>query len=86
MATLHRSECARLVDSSPRATNHVAWNAADRSNQLKLYMNIAGLRAGFVRVVSGGLNDVPVGARTEAAGHFKHPYTGLFGHRQLKYS
>src|ERR1700752_4581238 len=71
MVTSPRKECARFVDSSRRATNQVAWNAAGRSNQLEVGM-LRNLRACLSRVVTGWFDNVSVLARTEAAGHFKN--------------
>src|ERR1700756_3034464 len=85
MVTLLRKECARFVDSSRRATNQVAWNAAGRSNQLEVGM-LRNLRACLSRVVTGWFDNVSVLARTEAAGHFKNLSSLLLDYGQLKYS
>jgi hypothetical protein len=73
MATLPHSECARFVDSSRRATKHLAWNAAGRSNQPKSRRAVHQPRTRFAHILTGWLKDGLVPARTESARHFQTP-------------
>src|ERR1017187_5906222 len=86
MATSPRSECALFAGSSRRATKHVAWSAAGRSNQLKVGGLPKNLRAQRAHVLTGWLNNVPVHARTKAAWHFKPLSRRFLDYCQLKYS
>ncbi len=71
MATSLHSGCAHFVDSSRRATNPAAWNAARHSNQPKRRGTERSLRERFKPTLSRWLDKVAVHAEAKTARYFK---------------